>query len=85
MPTYEYRCAANDRLVEVQHKMADSVNTWGELCTRAGISPGRTDPSAPVEKLMSASFVAGKGAANAPACDFTESPCANGPCGRCDL
>jgi len=86
VPTYEYRCDANDRLVEVRHKMAESIATWGELCARAGISLGGTDPLAPVEKLMSAGFI-GK-SASSPACEMPScdsSPCAAGPCGRCDL
>ena len=57
MPTYEYRCAANGAVIEVQHKMAEEIRTWGELCERAGITRGRTNPEAAVEKLMSAGFV----------------------------
>jgi len=82
VPIYEYRCAANGRLIEVQHKMAERLETWGELCERAGVSAGKTDPMAPVEKLLSAGFIHG-GAAQ-PAC---ESPaCGMGPCasGRCE-
>jgi len=41
----------------VQHKMAEELQTWGELCDRAGIARGRTNPKAAVEKLMSAGFV----------------------------
>ena len=82
MPIYEYRCAANGRLVEVQHKMAEKLQTWGELCARAGVSPGTTNPKAPVEKLLSAGFLPSSAAQ--PAC---ESPtCGMGPCatGRCE-
>jgi hypothetical protein len=87
VPTYEYRCETNGRLVEVQHKMAERLHTWGELCARAGISPGRTDPKAAVHKLMSASFI-GTGAAQpsaceAPACGMgacTSGPCESEPC-----
>ena len=53
MPRYEYRCEASGRTVEVEHAMSERVSTWGELCERAGISPGRTPPDAPVEKLIS--------------------------------
>ena len=42
MPSYDYRCPANDRVVEVRHGMNDTVNTWGELCQLAGIEPGDT-------------------------------------------
>ena len=43
MPTYDYRCDANGRTLEVSHRMSESLSTWGELCERAGIRPGR-DP-----------------------------------------
>ena len=81
MPTYEYRCEANGRLVEVSHKMAEKVRTWGELCERAGIAPGRTSPKAKVEKLISAGFIAS--GSNAPAAaGACEMPaCGAGGCG----
>jgi hypothetical protein len=79
VPTYEYRCEANGRLVEVRHKMAERVATWGELCERAGIPAGQTDPGAPVEKLISAGFINAGTSASEPAC---EAPgCGNGFCG----
>mgnify|MGYP001127255452 CR=1 FL=1 len=79
MPTYEYRCEANGRIVEVQHKMSEQLRTWGELCSRAGIPVGQTDPGAPVQKLISASFIGTGSAASAPAC---EAPgCGSGACG----
>ena len=34
MPTYDYHCTANGRAVEVSHKLADRVRTWGDLCGR---------------------------------------------------
>jgi predicted nucleic acid-binding Zn ribbon protein len=60
MPTYEYRCEANGRTVEVSHPMREKLTTWGQVCTAAGVDPGTTPASAPVEKLLSLSFVAGK-------------------------
>jgi len=83
MPTYEYRCDANNRTVEVSHKMAERMQTWGELCERAGIVPGRTDPHAPVTKLMSAGFIS-TGTSGSPTCPVTgsEAPaCGNSACG----
>ena len=79
MPTYEYRCAANGAVIEVQHKMDEKPRTWGELCDRAGIARGRTNPKAVVEKLMSAGFVS-TGAKDAPVCG-------SGGCGggMCDM
>ena len=80
MPIYEYRCASNGRVVEVQHKMAEKLNTWGELCDRAGIEPGRTELAAPVEKLISAGFIStGAAAAQATGCDAPA--CGMGACG----
>ncbi|MFO1465606.1 MAG: hypothetical protein U1F35_04045 [Steroidobacteraceae bacterium] len=73
MPTYEYRCEANGRMVEVSHRLSERMQNWGELCARAGIAPGRTDPAAPVEKLISASFI-GSGAG------MSDPPCASGAC-----
>ena len=85
MPIYEYRCDANGRLVEVQHKMAERLSTWGELCERAGISAGKTDPAAPVEKLISAGFVNAGASTSDSAC--AAPGCGNGFCGTggCDF
>lgn len=83
MPTYEYECPMNQRVIEVQHKMSEQLKTWGELCERAGITPGPTDLAAPVQKLMSAGFIAtgASGAAEPALCDLPA--CASGPCGHC--
>ena len=86
MPMYEYHCESNGRLVEVQHRMDERLLTWGELCERAGISAGRTDPQARVDKLMSAGFISvgGAPAADVGACDSAacEAPaCGAGACG----
>ncbi len=80
MPTYEDRCAANGRLVEVRHKMSEKLSTWGELCERAGVAPGKTDPGAAVEKLISAGYISmGSSQSASPAC---EAPmCGTGACG----
>lgn len=76
MPLYEYRCPANGRVVEVRHKMAETLTTWGELCERAGLPPGDGDPHSPIEKLISAGFI---GSASETAC---EAPgCGAGGCG----
>ena len=84
MPTYEYLCEQNGRVLEVQHKMAERLDTWGELCARAGISPGRTDPRTPVTKLISAGFIGSAGAGSEPVCEVPgcgSGPCASGMCG----
>ncbi len=51
MPTYDYRCEENDRVVEVHHAMSHRVETWGELCDMAGIEPGDTGTIVPVTRL----------------------------------
>jgi len=79
VPTYEYRCEANGRVVEVRHKMAERLASWGELCERAGISRGKTDPAAPVEKLISAGFIGAGASTSEPACAAPS--CGNGFCG----
>ena len=81
MPTYEYRCAANDRVVEVRHNMAERLATWGELCERAGISRGKTDPAAPVEKLISAGFINASASTSASAAACAAPGCGSGFCG----
>ncbi len=53
MPSYDYYCKSNGRTVEVEHRMSETLTTWGDLCQRAGIEPGGTDASAPVERMMS--------------------------------
>lgn len=86
MPTYEYLCENNGRVVEVSHKMAESVKNWGELCRRADLPVGKTDPGAKVTKLMSASFVGtGSSSDTAAACEMPA--CGAGSCGSgmCDL
>lgn len=80
MPTYEYRCHANGAVIEVQHKMADQLSTWGELCDRAGIPRGKTSPKARVEKLMSAGFVK-TGSRESAAAECAAPMCGSDACG----
>jgi predicted nucleic acid-binding Zn ribbon protein len=77
MPTYDYHCPANGRIVEVSHKMADTVATWSELCRLAGLPLDGTSGKAKVEKLMSASGVVHAGSLGS----GYERPCDTGPCG----
>ena len=84
MPSYDYRCDANDRVVEVSHHMNERLATWGELCEAAGIEPGETDPEAPVERLITGGQIvrsASLGDASAPSC--SSGPCCGG--GMCGL
>ncbi len=83
MPTYDYRCEANGRVVEVQHRISEAVATWGELCERAGIEPGDTPSDAPVVKLATGGNVVSSrslGSGAAPACS-SGGCCSGGLCG----
>jgi hypothetical protein len=53
MPTYEYRCDANGRTVEVSHAMSTTLTTWGDLADAAGIEPGDTPADTPIERVIS--------------------------------
>lgn len=58
MPTYDYICPANGRVVEVSHRMSDSVSTWAELCERTGTELDSTPADSPVQKKICAPAVA---------------------------
>lgn len=86
MPTYDYRCDTNGRVLEVSHRMSETLATWGEVCARAGIEPGDTPEGAPVHRLATggniiSSTSRGSGVAPAPAC--SSGACC--PTGFCDL
>ncbi len=70
MPRYEYRCEDSGQTVEVEHAMSERLGTWGELCQRAGIEPGSTPASAPIEKVISLPAIGGAKTQSGP-----------GPCG----
>jgi len=85
MPTYDYRCDTNGRVVEVSHRMSEQLMTWGELCARAGQEPGDTPTEAPVHRLATggniiSSTSRGSGAAPLPACG-SGACCQGGMCG----
>ena len=52
MPTYVYLCDANEAEVEVFHSMAEVLETWGELCERAGRDPEDTPADTPVYRKI---------------------------------
>lgn len=82
MPTYDYRCDSNGQIVEVRHRMSESLSTWGELCARAEISPGDTPTDAPVHRLANGGNIIGSlgtGQAPAPSCG-TGGCCPGGAC-----
>ncbi len=51
MPTYDYMCDTNGRVVEVKHSMSREVRAWGELCELAAIAAEDTPLDAPVRRL----------------------------------
>ena len=83
MPTYDYKCDANEQILEVKHKMSEVVENWGELCEKANIDPGNTPLDTPVKKLATGGQVVKSG--NLGNADLP--PCATGPCnsGMCGL
>ena len=82
MPSYHYRCKANDRVVEVRHSMQEKHSTWGEVCKKAGLALGDTPAEAPVERLVTGGAVVSRSAlsnADAPSCGG--GGCGGGFCG----
>jgi predicted nucleic acid-binding Zn ribbon protein len=53
MPSYDYHCPANGQTLTVTHSIRDTLNTWAELASIAGVEPGNTPATAPVERLIS--------------------------------
>jgi len=83
MPTYDYRCDANGKTVEVNHRIGEQIATWGDLCGIAGIDPGETALDIPVRRLVTGGNVISSsslGSGAAPACN-TGSCCPGGMCG----
>jgi hypothetical protein len=85
MPTYDYRCDSNGRVLEVSHRMSETLNTWGELCQQAGVDTGDTPADAPVQRLATggniiSSTSRGSGAAPMPPC-ASSGCCQGGVCG----
>lgn len=82
MPTYDYRCDANGRTLEVRHAMHKKVRTWGELCAILDLDPGKTRAREPVRKVITRGNVITSEALDNSA---TTPPCAGGSgpaCGR---
>lgn len=81
MPTYDYKCEANGKIVEVQHRMSERVMTWGALCELAHIEPGETPLDAQVTRLPTGGNVLKSGLSqSAPPCQ-TGGGCPGGACG----
>ncbi len=82
MPTYDYRCESNGRVVEVMHRMNDQMHNWGELCEKAGIEPGDTPSETPVTRMATGGNVISSTSSggDAPACNIGGG-CPGGMCG----
>jgi hypothetical protein len=84
VPTYDYRCDFNGKVIEVKHPMNERALTWGELCAIAGLDTGDTPLDSPVEKLITGGQVVRRSSLG----DSAAPPCASGPCcggGMCGL
>ncbi len=73
MPSYDYHCPDNNQVVEVKHRMSESLSTWGEVCARTDVELGSTPADAPVERYIAesggvAGISSGGYSAPAPAC-----------------
>lgn len=81
MPTYDYRCEANGKTVEVNHSMQTSLATWGDVCHASGQTLGDTDADAPVHRLANGGQVIRRGSLGetTPACGAPR--CCGGGCG----
>ncbi len=75
MPTYDYLCEANGRVVEAKHRMSETVRNWGELCALAGLETGETPADSPVQRLATGGQVVRSGSLGDAA-----PPCASGAC-----
>jgi len=83
MPTYDYACDANERIIEVRHKMSETIASWGELCEIAEIDAGSTPIDVPVRKLVNGGQIVTSGhlgEPNMPPCS-TGNACPSGGCG----
>jgi predicted nucleic acid-binding Zn ribbon protein len=52
MPTYDYRCEANNKIYEVKHPMSLSPKTWAELCKVTGMEMKNIPGNTPVTKVF---------------------------------
>lgn len=57
MPKYDYHCSVNGEVVEVFHKMSETITTWAELCEKAALDLGQTPGDSPVRKVIGAPAV----------------------------
>lgn len=83
MPTYDYRCEADQQVYEVKHAMSVNIATWGELCEAAGMSTGDITPDTKVTRLIHGGGVVKSGSLknpDMPPC-MSGGGCSGGRCG----
>jgi hypothetical protein len=81
MPTYDYLCASNGKVLEVKHSIGERIDSWGELCERLDIEPGDTPADAPVQKLITGGgIVKSSSLGSVPPC-ASGAPCCGPVCG----
>ncbi len=82
MPSYDYRCIENDRVVEVNHSMTKKLTTWGDVCKHTGMDLGGISADSPVERLISGGqFISSNSLKNPEPSCATGSCCPSGVCG----
>ena len=77
MPTYDYHCPDNGRIVSVWHSISRDLLTWGDLCAETGEAPGDTAIDAPIERLITGGQVITRNEAGSAA----PMPCGKHACG----
>ena len=83
MPTYDYRCEADQTIYEVKHSMSEKLETWQELCDKAGLNIGNIPPDSKVTRLISGGGVVKSSSLknpDAPPC-MSGGKCSGGQCG----
>jgi len=76
MPTYDYRCEADQKVYEVKHSMSENLDTWGELCERAGLGMNGIAPGTKVTRLIGVGGVVKSSSLKNPEAP----PCMSGGC-----
>ena len=84
MPTYDYRCEANEQVYEVHHPMSQTVSNWAELCEVGNIDPADIASDAPVTRLIGSPGVVNSHSLKnpeAPPCATGDGCCGGANCG----
>ncbi|AJQ95406.1 hypothetical protein [Gynuella sunshinyii] len=80
MPTYHYRCEANQQIYEVRHSMNTKLRNWSDLEQMTGNHDASIPGDTPVEKVLTAVGIVKSSTLKNPEAP----PCANkNYCGGC--